>query len=70
MVGIGGGRQEEAAGAGQPKSTEMLRSEGDCAKTDGGELHSDAFAAVGLLLFLLLEIIHNRLGYWILSDQN
>lgn len=69
MVGIGGGRQEEAAGAGQPKSTEMLRSEGDCAKTDGGELDSDAFAAVGLL-FLLLEIIHNGLGYWILSDQN
>ena len=41
------------AGAGQRKSTKMLGNEAVCAKTDGGELGRDAFAAVGLLSSLL-----------------
>lgn len=50
---IAGGGQEQTAGAGQPKSTEMLGNEAVCAKTDGGDLGRDAFAAVGLLSSLL-----------------
>lgn len=52
-LGIAGGGPEQAAGTGQPKSTEMLRNEVGCAKTDGGEPDRDAFTATGLLSPLL-----------------
>lgn len=52
-LGIAGGGQEQAAGAGQPKSTKMLGNEAVCAKTDGGELDRGAFTAIELLSSLL-----------------
>lgn len=47
------GRQEQAVGAGQPQSPDVLRNEAVCAQTDGGELDRDAFAAFGRLSSLL-----------------
>lgn len=52
-LGIAGGRQEQAVGAGQPKSPDVLRNEAVCAQTDGGQLDRDAFAAFGHLSSLL-----------------
>lgn len=63
-LGIAGGRQEEAVGTGQPKSTEMLGNEALCAKTGGGKLARDTFAAISLPSSLLCEPGDNPGQFW------
>lgn len=64
-LGIAGGRQEEeAAGMGQPNSTEVLGNEALCAKTGGGKLGRHAFAAVRLPSSLLCKPGNNSGQFW------
>lgn len=63
-LGIAGGRQEEAVGMGQPKSSEVLGNEALGAKTGGGKLDRDTFADIRVSSSLLCEPGDNSGWFW------